>query len=291
MISDEQLDALAQLSLEVRTVGGIYEPRLRAFDEKPLAHWRADLADFVADFRALRAELEKQRARADRLEAEAEKLDEELAAVLPEDCGPVEYIKTLEKTLAEQRARAEGLETELADMRANRTSEHVSWCAWCGARSESSTLEELKAHVSACPKHPMAALRAALEESRGALALDVRVENFDCPHDAEHRCHCGTTHSDLVRRQIAARDSALEHIQRLLGVPPGVTGLVTNPELLRAHRGIELLRDSVRLFHSATCAGVENKCHACEPTSSDVFLERQIGPPGVTTTKEGPTNE
>lgn len=151
-------------------------------------------------------------------------------------------------------------------------------CGYCGSReglySPASTrcwnVAECDARVA---EREIGALRAALEEARGALSGAATYRDPDRP------C-CVANESEGA--------AALASVRRALGVPPGVTGLVTNPELLRAHRGIELLRDSVRLFHSATCAGVENKCHACEPTSSDVFLERQIGPPGVTTKTEGP---
>lgn len=50
-----------------------------------------------------------------------------------------------------------------------------SWCAYCGSTNPAATLEDIRAHIDECPKHPLTEVRAQLAESR-AEAARLRAE-------------------------------------------------------------------------------------------------------------------
>lgn len=73
------------------------------------------------------------------------------------------------------KARAEEAEKELAEYRAKFDTSRVT-CAYCGDSKEApATLEDLRAHVAECPKHPMVAVRVERDSAVEALGKCVEA--------------------------------------------------------------------------------------------------------------------
>lgn len=53
------------------------------------------------------------------------------------------------------------------------------------------------------------ALTQAADTLREALQAEEDLESFDCPHDAEHRCQCGTVELKLIAAARALRKAAI----------------------------------------------------------------------------------
>lgn len=123
-----------------------------------VARLRADRAQFVDDMAEGWPTLSATTKERDSLRAEVERLTKE---------GDFEREQANEWLVQLQDMTKERDEAR-ADLRAYVNDTAVT-CAYCGARKDRPvTFEDIKAHIGECPKHPMAALRARVEQLEGA---------------------------------------------------------------------------------------------------------------------------
>lgn len=48
------------------------------------------------------------------------------------------------------------------------------------------------------------------------LKLGKQIDDFECDHDAEHRCNCGNVHTQMILKYDKERDEALAKYQKAL---------------------------------------------------------------------------